>query len=93
MNRPHEVEGTRNGGDGGVGDARFTFTDFFCGVGGFRLGLEALGGRCVYSVERDPHARRTYGAWFGAEPEGEDINELDLNRIPVRHTFMGAGFP
>ena len=93
MNRPHEVEGTRIGGDGGAGDARFTFTDFFCGIGGFRLGLEALGGRCVYSVERDPHARRTYGAWFGAEPEGGDINELDRGAIPARHTLMAAGFP
>lgn len=77
---------------GGARDARFTFTDFFAGIGGFRIGLEALGGKCVYSVEYDKFARQTYAEWFGAPPEGNDIREIDAAAIPA-HVIMGGGFP
>jgi len=75
-----------------VGRALFTFADLFAGIGGFRLGLEAAGGKCVYSLERDPFCRRTYGAWFGTEPEGKDINDVEPSEIPPHH-IMAAGFP
>lgn len=39
---------------------QFTFVDLFAGIGGFRIGLEALGGTCVGSCEIDPYARNTY---------------------------------
>lgn len=32
----------------------FTFAELFAGIGGFRIGLEALGGRCVFVSEIDP---------------------------------------
>ena len=31
----------------------FRFVDLFAGISGIRLGFEAAGGRCVYSVEID----------------------------------------
>ncbi|MBT6768482.1 MAG: DNA (cytosine-5-)-methyltransferase, partial [Opitutales bacterium] len=38
----------------------FTFIDLFAGIGGFRIGLERLGGKCVFSSEIDKHAAATY---------------------------------
>jgi len=38
---------------GGAEEARFTFIQLFAGIGGFRIGLKRLGGKCVYSAERD----------------------------------------
>lgn len=77
---------------GGAGEARFAFTDFFAGIGGFRIGLEPLGGKCVYSVECDKFARKTYAAWHGTPPEGNDIRDIDAASIPA-HVIMGGGFP
>lgn len=77
---------------GGAKDAQFLFTDMFAGIGGFRVGLERLGGKCVYSVERDEFARKTYEAWYGAPPEGCDMNDVDASVIPP-HAIMAAGFP
>ena len=81
-----------NGVTGGARKARFSFIDLFAGIGGFRIGLENLGGRCVYSVERDKFSRRTYEEWFGSPPDGGDINHLDLASIPP-HTILTAVFP
>ena len=39
---------------------RFTFIEVFAGIGGFRLGLEAVGGVCVYASELDIDAQYTY---------------------------------
>lgn len=85
-------EASQFGISGEVDEARFTFTDFFAGIGGCRIGLEALGGKCVYSVERNKFARKTYAAWFGAAPEGIDINHIDRAAIPV-HDLLTASFP
>lgn len=70
----------------------FTFVDLFAGIGGMRLGLEAVGGRCRFSCEVDPYAQKTYFAWFGENPAG-DVTELtDKNDIPA-HDILAAGFP
>lgn len=82
------------GFDPGPGAARgpgFSFLDLFAGIGGIRLGLERAGGRCVYSVEIDEHARRTYEANFG--PCGWlDVRTLDPARLPS-YDLLAAGFP
>lgn len=70
----------------------FRFIDLFAGIGGLRIGLERVGGRCVFSSEIDPYAQKTYAAWFGEEPVG-DINEfVDGQNVP-EHELLAAGFP
>ncbi len=71
--------------------APFTFIDLFAGIGGFRLGLESLGGKCVFSSEWDKHAQKTYGEWFGEIPIG-DITRINPKDIPD-HDILAAGFP
>ncbi len=69
----------------------FSFVDLFAGIGGFRLGLQRIGGRCVFSSEWDKFAQQTYEKWFGERPQG-DINEIDPAAIPD-HDVLAAGFP
>jgi DNA (cytosine-5)-methyltransferase 1 len=70
----------------------FTFIDLFAGIGGFRLALEQLGGRCVFSCEWNPFAQETYRANFGELPTVGDIRTVDASSIPA-HDILTAGFP
>jgi DNA (cytosine-5)-methyltransferase 1 len=69
----------------------FEFIDLFAGIGGLRLGLQSIGGECVFSSEWDKYAKRTYQAWYGEEP-ADDINLIDPHSIPSHHV-LAAGFP
>ena len=71
--------------------ARFTFVELFAGIGMFRLGLERIGGRCVFSSEIAPVARKVYAKHFGEEPNG-DITEYPSDLVP-NHDILTAGFP
>ena len=42
----------------------FTFVDLFAGIGGLRLGFEAIGGKCVFTSEWDKYSQKTYAANF-----------------------------
>lgn len=68
-----------------------TFIDLFAGLGGFRIALESLGAKCVYSNEWDVPAQRVYEKNFGEIPEG-DITKVDEKTIP-NHDILCAGFP
>lgn len=68
-----------------------TFIDLFAGLGGFRLALESLGAKCVYSNEWDKYAQEVYSENFGDVPEG-DITQVDEKSIP-NHDILCAGFP
>lgn len=68
-----------------------TFIDLFAGLGGFRLALESLGAKCVYSNEWDKAVIEVYKENFGDVPEG-DITQVDENSIP-NHDILCAGFP
>ena len=47
----------------------FRFIDLFAGIGGLRLGFEAIGGRCVFTSEWDRFSQKTYARNF---VDGED---------------------
>lgn len=78
-------------------NARFTFAEIFAGIGGFRLGLEPLGGRCVMASEIDRHAQNTYRTnWPEANKAGlrlvGDITAVYASNIP-KIDVLTAGFP
>ena len=73
--------------------ADFTFIDLFAGIGGLRYGFESIGGRCVFTCERDKYSQQTYRANFGDEHEiAADINDVVIEDIPS-HDVLLAGFP
>lgn len=72
-------------------DPKFKFIDLFAGIGGFRIAMQELGGKCVFSSEWDPYAKKTYEANFGEVPYG-DIRKIDAESIPD-HDVLCAGFP
>lgn len=37
---------------------KFTFIDLFAGIGGFRMAMQNLGGKCVFSSEWDSQAQK-----------------------------------
>lgn len=74
---------------------KFTFIDLFAGIGGIRLAFEKHGGRCVFTSEWDPYARKTYSANFHDGPGhifADDITKVHVDDIPD-HDVLLAGFP
>lgn len=72
---------------------QFTFIDLFAGIGGFRIAMQNLGGKCVYSSEWDKFAQRTYFANFGEVPFGDITLEETKQFIPNDFDILCAGFP
>lgn len=73
--------------------AQFSFIDLFAGIGGFRMALQGLGGRCVFSSEWDSQAQRTYTANYGDVPFGDITLESTKHYIPKGFDILCAGFP
>ena len=72
----------------------FLFAELFAGIGGFRLGLESVGGRCVMMAEQDQWCQQTVRRNF---PEvgvsiATDVTELSAADVPPHH-ILTAGFP
>lgn len=72
---------------------KFTFIDLFAGMGGFRLAMQAQGGKCVFSSEWNKYAQRTYFANFGEMPFGDITKEETKKFIPEKFDILCAGFP
>ena len=70
---------------------KIKFVDLFCGIGGFRLALEARGAECVFSSDINKHARESYKQNFGELPSG-DITKIEAEDIPA-HDVLTGGFP
>lgn len=73
---------------------QFTFIDFFSGIGGFRLGFETAGHKCIGSCEKDKFAIKSYRAMFNTEGEwfADDITTIKSNKIPNADIWT-FGFP
>lgn len=72
---------------------KFKFIDLFAGIGGFRLALQNLGGKCVFTSEWDKYSKRTYKANFGELPFGDITKPLTKSYIPKDFDVLCAGFP
>ena len=72
---------------------KFKFIDLFAGIGGFRLALQNLGGKCVFTSEWDKQAQKTYRTNFGETPFGDITKEQTKSYIPDGFDILCAGFP
>lgn len=75
----------------------FRFIDLFAGIGGLRLGFEALGGKCVFTSEWDRWSQETYRRNF---PDGDDhVMAGDIRPYGAKPSLIPdfdvllAGFP
>ena len=71
------------------------FFDMFAGIGGFRSGLEAIGGfECVGYCEIDKYAKQAYEAMYdtGGELYFDDARKINPKELPDIDLITG-GFP
>lgn len=69
----------------------FTFIDIFSGIGGFRLALNHLGGKCLFSCEINKSCQNIYKENFEEIPFG-DIELINPTDVPSSD-ILCAGFP
>ena len=72
---------------------KFTFIDLFAGIGGFRMAMQNLGGKCIFSSEWDAQAQKTYLLNYGEVPFGDITKETTKAFIPDDFDILCAGFP
>lgn len=72
---------------------QFTFIDLFAGIGGFRMAMQNIGGKCVFSSEWDAQAQKTYLLNYGEVPFGDITKESTKMFIPDDFDILCAGFP
>lgn len=71
------------------------FFDMFAGIGGFRSGLEVIGGfECVGFCEIDKYAKQAYDAMYDTKGDlyFEDARTIDPSKLPDIDLICG-GFP
>lgn len=71
----------------------FKFIDLFAGIGGFRLAMQNVGGKCVFTSEWELSAQKTYRKNFGEVPFGDITDKLVKDYIPQDFDILCAGFP
>ncbi|RWQ69822.1 DNA (cytosine-5-)-methyltransferase [Bacillus cereus] len=75
-----------------------TFIDLFAGIGGFRMGMERAGHKCLGYVEIDKFARKSYEAIHNTKGEwtAHDITTVtddDLRLLRGQVNVICGGFP
>ena len=71
----------------------FKFVDLFAGIGGFHAALGALGGECVYAVEKDPAAAAVYERNWKVPALGDIVADTADQMLVPEHDVLAAGFP
>ena len=73
---------------------QMTFLDLCSGIGGFRLGLERAGHKCIGYCEYDKFARASYEAMYDTKGEwkADDITKLKSEDVPDADIWC-FGFP
>jgi len=71
-----------------------TFLDLCSGIGGFRLGLETAGHKCIGYCEYDRFARASYEAMYDTKGEwkADDVTKLKSADVPYADIWC-FGFP
>lgn len=75
-----------------------TFLDVFAGIGGFRLGMESVGFKCVGHIENDKFAQQSYNAIHNTKGEfsGGDITKItdeEFRKFRGSVDVVVGGFP
>ena len=77
----------------------FTFAELFCGIGGFGVALEALGGQCIFASEIDQDCRQVFLENIQLPtkcPLYGDITKVTDDQFPSPSSSLDllvAGFP
>ena len=69
---------------------KFTFIDFFSGVGGFRIPAEKFGGKCVGFSEINQSAISVYEDNFNNDNESPLGDITNLNKLPKADVYFGG---
>lgn len=69
---------------------QFTFIDLFAGIGGFRIALEKLGGKCIGFSEIDAQAINTYENNFNCSGEGYLGDITKISSLPKCDVIVGG---
>jgi DNA (cytosine-5)-methyltransferase 1 len=76
--------------------SKFTFVDLFAGIGGFRIPLEELGGKCLGYSEIDKEAIKVYQKNFISYINSEELYLGDitkLHKLPFEIDVLAGGVP
>lgn len=76
--------------------SKFSFVDLFAGIGGFRIALEKLGGKCLGYSEIDQDAIRVYQSNFISYVNAQEVNLGDasqLDQLPFAVDLLVGGVP
>ena len=69
---------------------KFSFIDLFSGVGGFRVALEKLGGKCIGFSEIDKSAIEVYRDNFNSKEEMYLGDITKIKKLPKADIFVGG---
>ena len=72
--------------------AGFSFVELFAGMGGFRVALDKMGGRCVFASEIDRFCVENYQRNFDGDRPAGDVCRIESDMVPD-HDILVGGFP